>query len=670
MKVEYAKVSFNQYGTPTSDKFDDVYFSNDDGIAETNYVFIEGNELNKRWLEFSQTTFIIGETGFGSGLNMLLAAEQFLQFKRVNPTHKLRFLHFFTFEQYPISVTDLKVIASQRPSLNNLYQALIAQYPLPIEGIHRIQLTEEITLDIVLGDIKQSIQTLYANQGLAHAWFLDGFAPSKNEGMWQPAVFKHIARLSCENATFATFTAAGIVKRGLKDVGFEVKKRKGFGRKRDMLVGQFLSMTSERLQSAPWYARANATKVDSVTVVGAGLAGLLTAYELLKRGYAVQVISKGELGDGASGNFIGGFYPQLQADYSVSSMFYIHCFEYARHYYSALKQKQSFDSEFCGVLQLAFNQNVSERQSKMQERQLWPEQLVKFVEQNCASKLANVALPHGGIYLPEGGWISPISLVKAIFKLCSRYPKFNYYCHTELAFFNIENDKPIVQYQGKNAQQVKQTDALVLATGDGSKALFKQDIDFRVTRGQVEYLPTNEEFSQLQAVICHKGYFTPALQQQHALGSTYTKNDTNMAYRKEDKDENLSVHMKAMPLENWQQLLEKNSQEQTEGRAAIRCSTPDHLPVVGNMPDFEAQQNTYARIAKFNNPMQYPPAPQMPNVFILSGLGSRGLTTAPLCATLIANQIDNQPLPLSEKLLNAINPNRFLIRELMKKAHE
>ena len=68
--------------------------------------------------------------------------------------------------------------------------------------------------------------------------FLDGFAPAKNPEMWTPELFQAIRRLSDHGTTVATFTAAGIVRNGLKAAGFDIKKTKGFGRKRHMVCGE------------------------------------------------------------------------------------------------------------------------------------------------------------------------------------------------------------------------------------------------------------------------------------------------------------------------------------------------------------------------------------------------------------------------------------------------
>ncbi|MEQ4939147.1 hypothetical protein ABN098_20130, partial [Proteus terrae] len=43
--IQPANLEFNAEGTPVSRDFDDVYFSNDNGLEETRYVFLGGNRL-------------------------------------------------------------------------------------------------------------------------------------------------------------------------------------------------------------------------------------------------------------------------------------------------------------------------------------------------------------------------------------------------------------------------------------------------------------------------------------------------------------------------------------------------------------------------------------------------------------------------------------------------
>lgn len=238
--IEYAELRWNDQGTPVSREFDDVYFSNQNGLKETGYVFLDGNQLPERFATHPRDLFIVAETGFGTGLNFLTLWQAFDTFSASQPDARLQRLHFISCEKFPLTVSDLEAAHASWPQLADIAHQLRAQWPLALPGCHRLLLDGgRITLDLWFGDINQLIHTFddTLNQQV-DAWFLDGFAPAKNPDMWTPALFECMARLARPGATLATFTAAGFVRRGLIAAGFEVSKRKGFGEKREMLTGR------------------------------------------------------------------------------------------------------------------------------------------------------------------------------------------------------------------------------------------------------------------------------------------------------------------------------------------------------------------------------------------------------------------------------------------------
>ena len=257
MKSRTAQVYFNDSGTPVADDFDDVYFSNDSGIDETHHVFIAGNDIPARWLAHTRRDFVIAETGFGTGLNCLVAMQAFAAFRAEHPEHPLKQLFILSTEKFPMARDDLARALTAFPVLEEAAKALLNNYPLSIQGCHRLHFDEfHTTLDLWIGDVHELLPQWHVPpRGMIDAWFLDGFAPGKNPDMWTEALFSQMARVSRQGATFGTFTAAGIVKRGLRDAGFVVEKRKGFGRKRDMLGGYFDGQ--HPAPAAPPYSRFN-----------------------------------------------------------------------------------------------------------------------------------------------------------------------------------------------------------------------------------------------------------------------------------------------------------------------------------------------------------------------------------------------------------------------------
>ncbi|WP_392565751.1 tRNA (5-methylaminomethyl-2-thiouridine)(34)-methyltransferase MnmD [Utexia brackfieldae] len=234
--INTAKIVWNDNNIPNSENFGDIYFSNQDPIAETQYVFLSGNHLPERFLNHTQDTFTIGETGFGSGLNFLLAWQLFLQFRQQYPAHQLKKLHFISVENFLLSSQDVRDIHAFYPQLAELVQQLQQNWPMPRAGMTQISFND-CQLTLYLGDVSKYPSFLATHRWLIDCWFFDGFSPAKNEAMWSESLFRDLFDLSQVSTTFATFTAAGFVRRNLQAAGFSVNKRKGFAQKREMLVG-------------------------------------------------------------------------------------------------------------------------------------------------------------------------------------------------------------------------------------------------------------------------------------------------------------------------------------------------------------------------------------------------------------------------------------------------
>ncbi|MEO0328842.1 MAG: tRNA (5-methylaminomethyl-2-thiouridine)(34)-methyltransferase MnmD [Pseudomonadota bacterium] len=211
---------------PVSTRFDDVYFSKEDGRAETDYVFIEGNHLPSRWPGLE--TCVIAELGFGTGLNFLETTRQWLQQAKQNQR-----LHFYSFEQYPIRTIDLERSLNTWPELEPFAKLLIEAWN-PSLDVLEINFGHNIELKVFQSDANLSLKD---TKFTAHAWYLDGFSPAKNPELWNQELIQSVADHTVAEGTFATYTAAGFVRRNLQNAGFDVQKTQGFGRKRNMLIG-------------------------------------------------------------------------------------------------------------------------------------------------------------------------------------------------------------------------------------------------------------------------------------------------------------------------------------------------------------------------------------------------------------------------------------------------
>lgn len=217
---------------PRSEIFDDVYFSPVDGLAEARYVYLEGNKLPDSWM--GRDEFTICELGFGTGLNFL-AVLQLLEMSPVNGRPKV--LHYISFEKYPLTKDVIRAALSHWGALDSVLDALLSKYPDNLtEGVYDLPIMDNVVLTLIIGDVNDTLPKLEAQ---VDCWFLDGFKPRSNPDMWSEIVFENMERLSAVATTFATFTAVGYVRRGLKSVGFDVQKIPGFGYKWHMLVGTY-----------------------------------------------------------------------------------------------------------------------------------------------------------------------------------------------------------------------------------------------------------------------------------------------------------------------------------------------------------------------------------------------------------------------------------------------
>ncbi|CAI4151371.1 tRNA (mnm(5)s(2)U34)-methyltransferase / FAD-dependent cmnm(5)s(2)U34 oxidoreductase [Alteromonas macleodii] len=683
MKSKHAQVHFNESGTPVADHFDDVYFSNDSGIDETQHVFVAGNDLAERWQQWRNPTFVIAETGFGTGLNFLVAMRAFNEFRSANPDHPLKRLYFITTEKFPLPQQDMQRALEAFPALKDEADALASLYPMGLEGCHRLHFdNHSTTLDLWIGDVHELLPQWHCPvDGLIDAWFLDGFAPSKNPDMWTDALFSQMARLSKTGTTFGTFTAAGIVKRGLAGVGFTIKKRNGFGRKRDMLTGVFNQDNENvqhklRLPAGPYYRYANDSldKTSKVAVVGSGLAAATACLALVKRGISTTLYFDGDtLASGASGNPQGGFYPQLHSEASIASRIQAHSFLYARQAYDHTIEHvkacglADVAHDFCGVIQLNFNDKVAERQNKLAAADVWPETLIKPVDSKEVSDIANLPLPYSGLYIGLGGWLSPPQLVTAMIEEALQSGKLTLKPnHTYVSHEAVETTKQRVQIRfnldSAENEEVITADHLILTLGAGAvNASDFDSLSLRPVRGQVEAIPTQMPIEQLNTVLCHKGYMTPVFEGRHALGSTYVKNDLSTDARSDETEMNLATHEQALANTDIVQALQHDG----KARAATRLGSPDHQPVVGALHNFDSLKELYTMLG-VGKPLTSAPVLPSSVVSTLTCLGSRGLTTAPLMAEVLVSSLCKEPLPLSNDLLNAVNTSRFMTREAIR----
>lgn len=212
---------------PYSPAFGDYFYSRADGRAECAHVFIAGNGLGERFAEGGD--FTIAETGFGTGLNF---AETWRQWQHAAPAGAR--LSFVSFEKFPMPRAAISRALAAWPEIAAERAALVSVWPHdPAPGVALD--FGPVRLDVIAGDALGSIR---AWQGRADAWFLDGFAPSRNPDMWSAELMSAVAARTAPGGTFATYTSAGWVRRNLAAAGFAVEKSPGHAGKREMCRGR------------------------------------------------------------------------------------------------------------------------------------------------------------------------------------------------------------------------------------------------------------------------------------------------------------------------------------------------------------------------------------------------------------------------------------------------
>ncbi|WP_393969371.1 bifunctional tRNA (5-methylaminomethyl-2-thiouridine)(34)-methyltransferase MnmD/FAD-dependent 5-carboxymethylaminomethyl-2-thiouridine(34) oxidoreductase MnmC [Kluyvera intermedia] len=656
--IQSANLEFNSEGTPVSRDFDDVYFSNDNGLEETRYVFLGGNQLEVRFPQHPHPLFVVAESGFGTGLNFLTLWQAFDAFSRQHPDATLQRLHFVSFEKFPLTASDLHLAHQHWPELAPWAEQLQAQWPLPVAGCHRLLLDGgRVTLDLWFGDINELTDKLddSFNQQV-DAWFLDGFAPSKNPDMWTPTLFAAMARTVRPGGTLATFTCAGFVRRGLQEAGFTMSKYKGFGRKREMLIGQMTQPQPDAAR-APWFARTG-TEAREVAIIGGGIASALLSLALLRRGWAVTLYCADTApAQGASGNRQGALYPLLTGHDVALAQFFPAAFLFARRLYDALPVE--FDHEWCGVTQLGWDEKSAQKIIQMLSLGL-PEDIARAVSDTRMHSAIGLETGCGGIEYPLGGWLCPADLTTAVFEQARQQGLQVHWGKTLTA---LEQQETGWQLQFEDGQTAL-APAVVLASGHNINQFTQTEhLPVYAVGGQVSHIPTTENLAKLKQVLCYDGYLTPQnpRHQQHCIGASYHRGEREMTFNEEDQQANRQRLIDCFPNKEWTQEVDVSA---NEARCGVRCATRDHLPMVGNVPDYEATLRDYASLHE--SPHEAHSAPIYPNLFMLGGLGSRGLCSAPLTAEVLAAQMSNEPLPLDAITLAGLNPNRLWVRKLLK----
>jgi tRNA 5-methylaminomethyl-2-thiouridine biosynthesis bifunctional protein len=693
--LKSAEIEWDDNDVPIAADFKDIYFQKLLGLEETEYVFLEQNELALRWSKNGTDQkvvqvkhFTIAETGFGTGLNFLATWKLWNEIAPKN-WH----LHFISTEKHPLKTEDLKRSLQLWPQLKCYSEQLIHEYPPLIPGYHSLDFdNDNVHLHLLFGDAIESFEQLRssdhpdfgdASPHKVDAWFLDGFAPAKNPSLWNDSLYLLMAQLSKQGTTLSTFTAVSAVRRGLAKHGFSMEKIPGF-KKRNMLRGVFHEQSGSEIEvfeptskparkhynkgvKAPWYIpsseKSKRLQSNHVAIIGGGLAGTTSAYALAKRGWKVTIVEREDtLASGASGNSQGMLYTSFSPLPGIVNTFTLTSYLYALRFYKQLLRLNIIDSsyiDFCGMLQLA----ASSKQKKMYEslREAFQDHadLIQFFDAAQASAAAGIKIEHPAWFSPGSGWVSPVNLCHAL----ANHPNITVIKNKHVLSLEYDNTWQLTSQENRatDSEPITTADTVIIANGfDANLFSQSQALPIKAIRGQITSIPSRGEIGKLKTVICHEGYITPAADGSHQLGATFDLGDSDLSIRSNDHRRNLDSLYKAIP-----SVFDKNNTVDG-GRVGLRCTTPDYLPITGQLHDRQAFINDYAALGKNSNEKIDSAGQYYPGLYINIAHGSRGLTSTPLCSELLAAQITGHCPPVTRNLVKALNPARFTIRDLIR----
>lgn len=597
---------------PISKQFGDVYFSKDNGLLETRHVFLNGNDLTERLSQLHDYQyFCVGETGFGTGLNILTLWQLWQQVRLDNHSH----LHVVSVEKFPLNKADLIRALNVWTELKPLAEKLIQQYPLPIAGCHRLSFPEErFSIDLWLGDAQDIFPIIPKTQAV-NAWFLDGFAPSCNPDMWQANVLDHMVRLSDFGTTFASFSVAGVLKRGLKQHGIQISRPRGFGHKREMLKAIWLdtsqtetqSQDSETTIAAP--PKSETSKQRKIAIIGAGIAGLSSAWAFAQRGHQVTIYEQNEPLSGASGNPLALLNPKLCPIEQAHEHLMTLSWQHALNFYPQFKAFRPIQ-----VQQIALK-NADE--------------LLGLVEQYPENVLtANTTLEcfpeteFPSLTLHQAGAVSPHQLRDEILQ------------HANIRIEKVKisrlesTDSQVTLWQGQ--QLIATADHVIVCCAKQSAQLFENYPVLKPIRGQVSWVENSQRPLALDQAYSYGGYCMQLDTAQLILGASFYPNRDDAEVLTEDHVHNYELIHNVFP--KYAQGLP--SVDTWQGRASVRAQSLDYFPLVGKIQNFG-------------------------QIYTFAGLGSKGFLFAPLCSEILAALILGELCPVPQSLLDKLNPQRF-----------
>ncbi len=574
-------------GSPRSGRFGDVYFSKDDGLAETRAVFLGGCDMPAVWQ--GRKHFTVAELGFGTGLNIIALIDLWRQHRPEGGR-----LHVFSVEGFPLSREEAARALAAWPDVEDTARAILDQWPSHRPGFHRIDLNDwGVSIDLAIGEVEWALD---AWQGKADAWFLDGFSPALNPGMWSEDIMARVAARSAPTCHLATFTVAGAVRRALSANGYTVEKKAGHGRKRERLEAR---MSGE----------APVSPSPRIAIIGAGIAGASLARAFKALGHSPTLIEAEHAGAGASGFPASLVTPRLDAGDAFIGGLYAQCLERAGQLYGAI------DGAILshGVIHLEHMARDAARFDKIADQPLWPDNSMTRLSTDDASALIGEPVSKGGLDMKTAFALSPAAVLPVWLEGCD-------FIKATAASLNRTEDG--WQIRDADGTVIVEADHVILAAGWGNATLAPQ-LGLAPVAGQADW--STGETSNARAVAWG-GYCVPT-GNGLLYGATHDRGVTEPVTSDEASARNRVTLNAALP-----ERLKQVDQGTPHRRVAVRATTPDRLPVCGTLED---------------------------GLHILGGMGSRGFCASPLLAEHLAATVCKTPSPLPAGWVARLSPERF-----------
>ena len=582
-----------------SKSYNDIYFDKLNGPKETEHVYLNTNNLTKKFK--NKQKFVIAEIGFGTGLNFLLTWKLWKENRKTNGS-----LTYISFENAPLSKKDIERVYKKFKKLDGYSRFLLKNIPERYKSTHRIFIkADNINLILIYDDITSLINFNFK----ADTWFLDGFSPKKNPLVWTDKLFKQLYNFTNLDGSLSTFSVAGHIRRGLLKAGFKVSKVSGYGNKKEISYA-----FKKDLISSNQYKFSCEKKIGPVAIIGSGISGASLAYALRKRNIECFIIDKSyKLANGASGNKLALQMPKLTMDDSPYGLLSLEAFLYSRKIAKNLNAIPRSD----GLVLIPSRDRDIIKFKKLLENN-WPLDLLN----NNYDKL-NFLKFINHIYMKSSGIVDNSKFIQNLIKDVEFISKFDVKKITSKDGLNIIIDKFGNRLKAKT---------VIWANGFEMTNL-NQNLPINPISGQVTYLKANELSSNLKINFSYGHHFSQAFKGYHQIGASFNRN-ANTYFREIDQNNNLN----SIP-----EFLRKNifyNINESGHRVSVRASTKDRMPFFGDLNTLTGKKSN--------------------NIYILGGMGAWGFVYAPFYAELLVTKIINDQLVINSKLEKLLTIERLL----------